>query len=435
MADCRFVVVINGVNVPFTQKDFMAYLAKGGANAFSKKYPQLISDKNRDRMDAAIDSIVNRELTEKQAIEIINQQKLSEKTKERLTEYLRQGIRAKKNAGTFKGLTDAQQEVYAAVNNRFLNGEISYEQAMDEFNFFIDRQDDDVAKGIIEEVKNVFFKNNKRQQQKDIEQQQKGSDLDFGKEIGSINFGINENVLTTLASDERLLRGGAEFLNENSFIRDNDQIVAAFLFDQYANDLNGLINAFQRQYGGKYLDKMFEYVQPWGNKKVAGDENAPMSVISTSIALHNHLTELLDTENFKYKSRDAILAMQSENARISQNLGRMASLALNAFRAWRKDLISDLAYVGIITPQIKEEADKIKAAMFYDISDEDLVAFANGDYELFDDEFVEPDKKATEKKKANAVKRFRARKKAAKMNVKSKKDLQNAIKDQIKKCK
>ena len=287
----------------------------------------------------------------------------------------------------------------------------------------------------INESLTILKDKDEQQELKDIAQEEKKSEIDFGKEIGSMNFGMNENVLTTLQSDERLLAGGAEFLNDNSFIRDNDQIVAAFLFDQYANDLNALINAFQRQYGEKYLDKMFEYVKPWENKKVAGSENAPMSVISTSIALHNHLVELLDTENFRYKNREAMQAMKSENERISQNLGRMASLALNAFRAWRKDLIADLAYVGIVTPEIKEQADQVKAAMFYDISDEDLIAFAEGSYELFDDEFVEPDKKVVEKKTPNIIKKHRAKKQAAKMNVKSKEDLQKAIKEQIKKCK
>lgn len=424
--DCRYTVEIDGVKIPFTESDFKAYLLKGGKKAFDKISTQELSAENRRRLDNAVDAIVAGTTTTKSINEFIDKQKTKKETKEKLKAYLKEKLRQRRK-GSYEGMTDSQKLLHDLLEDKYLNGEISYEEVQDELSYIIGRQEDETAKGLIEEVKDIFFKRNQRRQEKEIKKEEVKEDETFEDEIKNLDAGLSDNSLTVFQSDKRLIEGGSEFMDDNSFLINNDQFTALFELEKYASDLNYILGKFQQQYGEKnYLKEMERFVSE--NAKADKSANATISV---AIALNNHLDYLLSKENVP--NRAYLQNIKDNNSKLSQTLGRKFSLGLNALRVWNNRETSDYAWTGVITPDLRNERDEITQVLGdEELSDVDLLEAEEGNVNYFEEE-TEPEQ--TKAKKPGFITRYRMKKEAKKIQAKNPKDLKKEIDEQKNKCK
>lgn len=304
---------------------------------------------------------------------------------------------------------------------------MSYEQVMHQLGSIADRQPTEELKEKYNNIRNIFFKENNKRAQKQEKTKEIKEDKNFAEDINETRLGLSDTELTILESDMRLLRdSNLTFMDDTSFLKDNDQLRAAFEFDQYAQDLNGLIGKFQVQYGEDYLKKMEAFVKD--------EKNQLDARVSVSVALNNHIKYLKEQtdnplEKLKYQ------AIEESNARESQKLGSRASLVLNSLRAWNSDLISDLAWVGVVSPDLQSRADAIKQALGSEITDEDLVAEDNGTLNIFEDEGTPAEQNEGKKKTAGFFKKRAAKIAAKNTQVKPVEDLKKEVEEQKKKCK
>lgn len=423
-ADCRYTVTIDGVKIPFTENDLKAYLLKGGKKAFDKINTQDLSAENRRKLDNAADAIVNGTTTTQKINDFIDSQRTSKDTKEKLKSYLKERLRQKRK-GTYEGLTDSQKLLHDLLEDKYLNGEMSYEQAQDELNYIIDRQENESAKGMMEEVKNIFFKRNQKRQERELKEEAKKEAKNFDDDIKNMDAGLSDNSITVFQSDKRLQEGGSDFLDDFSFLESNDQVTALFELDKFASDVNTILGKFQQQYGKDYLKEMERFIVD----NVKGDKSAN-ATISVAIALNNHLDYLLSQDNVP--NRAYLQAMKDRNSKLSQTIGRKFSIGLNALRVWNNRETSDYAWTGVGTPVLQQEANEVKQALGSEISDEDLLLAEQGNQNYFEEE-KEPEE--TKAKKPGFITRYRMKKEAKRIQSESAENLKNKIEEQKKKCK
>ena len=424
MAECKYK--IKGVEGEFTENELKAYLLKGGKAEYEKiQTPVSISEANKSTLDKLVDGVVNGSTTKSKVNNYIRSLKLTDETKNKFLSYIEDAIREKKK-GTYEGLANTEKGFYDFYENKFLNGQMSYEQVMHQLGSIADRQPTQELKDKYNNIRNIFFKENAKRAERQQKTEEVKESKNFNQDINDTRLGLSDTELTVLQSDIRLLRDSSlGFMDDTSFLKDNDQLRAAFEFDQYAQDLNGLIGKFQQQYGEDYLKKMEAFVKD--------DKNQLDARVSVSVALNNQLKYLKEQtdnplEKLKYQ------ALEEANARESQKLGTRASLVLNSLRAWNSDLLSDMAWVGIVSPDLQSRADMIKQALGSEITDEDLLAEDNGTLNIFEDEGT-PVEQEKPTKTAGFFKKRSAKIAAKNTQVKPETELKKEIEEQKKKCK
>jgi hypothetical protein len=426
MADnCKYK--IKGVEGEFTENELKAYLLKGGKAEYEKIKPQVsISDANKNNLDKLVEGITNGTTNKTKVNAYINSLKLADETKNKFIDYIAEQLREKKK-GTYEGLTNQEKGFYDFYESKFLNGEMPYDAIMHQLGSIADRQPTQELRDKYNAIRNIFYAEHQKRAAKQEKIEEVKENKSFDEDINSNRLGLSNDELTNFRSDERILRdSNVDFISDNSFLEDNDQLRAAFIFDQYAQDLDSLIGKFQVQYGNDYLKKMSDFVKNGDNQLDAR--------VSVSVALNNHLKYLQDRtdnplEKLKYRS------MEESNAADSQDLGRRGSLLLNSLRAWNKDLLSDLAWVGVVDPNLKSRADLIKETLGSEITDEDLVSDENGQLNIFEEEETPAEETPSTKKEAGFFKKRAAKIAAKYLQVKSEEQLKEEIEKQKKNCK
>jgi len=425
MADnCKYK--IKGVEGEFTENELKAYLLKGGKVEYEKIKPQVsISDTNKANLDKLVEGITNGTTNKTKVNAYINSLKLADETKNKFIDYIAEQLREKKK-GTYEGLTNQEKGFYDFYESKFLNG-MPYEAIMHQLGSIADRQPTQELRDKYNAIRNIFYAEHQKRAAKQERAVEVKENKNFDEDINSTKLGLSDTEITSLESDMRLLRdSGLNFTDDSSFLEKNDQLRAAFEFDQYAQDLDALIGKFQQQYGNDYIKAMSDFV--------ANEKNQLDARVSVSVALNNHLKYLKDQtdnplEKLKYQS------LEEKNARESQKLGTRASLVLNSLRAWNKDLLSDLAWVGILPTNLKGRADLIKETLGSEITDEDLVADESGRLNIFEEEGTPAEETTSTKKEAGFFKKRAAKIAAKYTKVKSEEQLKEEIEKQKKNCK
>lgn len=424
---CTHKVNIEGKEVTLSDAEFKAYIANGGLNSWYKDKPLVsIDERNKKAADKLVNNITDGKTTIKAVVDFLNQQKLSDKTKQSMEAYIRQQLKDKKR-GTLAGLEDEERAVFETFDDNFANGVISYEQAMQELGMRIDKEVDPYKKEKLENVRDVFYKTNYEKGQRKEKEKSKKEFKNFNEEVNDAELGISDDELTLLQSDERIIRSGSvNMVDDLSLVESNDQVVAKFVFGKFAEDLSSLLLRFQQQFANNYINEMVNFTKDKNNKTEAK--------IKVQIALNNHLERLISTE----KNQDKKLyyeSVQTANAKLNQEYSRTIGLALNALKAWNSDKLPEMALVGIIKPIIATQAQLIRESIGTQISDEDMI---NDENDVEDDtpaetESKEPDSSGT--KRATWVQRRRLNGEAKAIRVRNANEIKNEIKEQINKCK
>lgn len=427
MADnCKYK--IKGVEGEFTENELKAYLLKGGKAEYEKiKPPVNISDKNKGIIDKAVNSIVSGETTVKKVSDFLNKLPISEETKSRLTTYLNEQLKEKRK-GTIAGLDEREKAFYDNYEDKFLNGEMSYENIMHLLGSVADRQPTQELRDKYNNIREIFYKENNKRAAKEAKKAEVKEFNNFNDEINNTRLGLSEEELRLYDQTARITgRGTVDFVTDTTLKDPNDQVVQTFKLNEFGNDLNTLLVKFQMKYGAdNYLQEMQNFV--------ADEKNQLDARTAVSTILNNHLENLIATsENPSEKVRLSSLLLK--NVAASQPIARRVSLALNAFRAWNGLSNSEQAWVGIINPDIKNKADVIIDALGSEITDEDLAAAEDGTLNIFEDEGTPVVEEKATQKTAGFFKKRGIKNDAKNIKTKTKEELKEEIEKQDKKCK
>jgi len=428
MADnCKYK--IKGIDKEFSEDEMKAYLANGGKAEYERIKPKIeVSEKNQKQLDKWVNGIKEGKTTQKVITDYINAQNYSDETKRKFLNYISQEIKESKK-DTYQKLEDSGKRLYDSYDSKYMNHEMTYEEVMHQLGSTADRQKDPQVKAKYESIRNAFFKEHSKRNKAEQKQEQKRDNSDFIKEINESRLGLSDEELTMYESsaqneNSRLSRnGGVEFKDDNSLIENYDQIVDKFKFDKFAEDLNSILNKFQSQYGEEYLNKMYEFVD--------SEDNQLDARVSVAVALNNHITELKKLPDAKY-DKLKLAAIELKNAKKSQEVARRLALGLNSLRGWRKDLISDMAWVGVVPPNIRDEAEMYMSAIAEGITDEDAILEEEGNLDTSIEEQVEHN---SERKKAGYFKRKSLKGAAKAIKTETSEELSKRIEEQKKQCK
>lgn len=387
----------------------------------------LPSEKNRKVIDGVVNKIIDGSLLKSKAISEIKNLPVSDITKEKLINYLNDSLKEKKK-GTYEALDDNEKSFYDNYENKFLNGEMSYESIMHLLGSVSDKQLTPELQDKYNNIRNIFYaQNNKRAKRKEKEVEVKEV-KNFNDDINNTRLGLSDEELRLYDQAERITkRGTVNLVNDTTLLNENDQLRQTFQLNEFGNDLNQLLMKFQMQYGAdKYLEEMEGFV--------ADERNQLDARIAVSTILNNHLEDLSKKANSPNEAV-RIKSLILKNAAASQPIATRVALALNALRAWNGLTNSEQAWLGIINPSLKSGYDAAIDALGSEITDEDLEAVDNDTLNVFEDTEKTIEEQLARKKTAGYFRKKSVKNYAKVIKVKTKEELRDEIEKQKKNCK
>ena len=189
MADnCKYK--IKGVEGEFTENELKAYLLKGGKVEYEKiKTAVSISDANKATLDKLVEGIANGSTNKTKVNGYIKSLKLSDETKGKFLSYIDDALREKKK-GTYEGLTDTEKGFYDFYENKYLNGQMSYEQVMHQLGSIADKQPTQELADKYNTIRNIFFKENNKRAKKQEKAEEVKENKNFNQDINDTRLGL-----------------------------------------------------------------------------------------------------------------------------------------------------------------------------------------------------------------------------------------------------